>query len=96
MIAFCWSCRGLTNPRAVPVRRDLIRVSRDVLFHGDFSVHAVGRQANEAAHLTASHFCFSSCPKIYDVIPSLSSQCMFDSVTILVLMIGLFSRSGDG
>lgn len=60
------------------------------------SIHAVDRQVNEAFHLTAGHFRFLRCPRVYDVSQYLISFCFIVPVTFSFLMIGLFSRSGDG
>lgn len=61
-----------------------------------FSVHAVERQANEAAHCTARHFRFLSCLVAYDVSPFIIVFCIIAFCNVLILMIDLFSRSGDG
>ena len=46
--------------------------------HGNYSIHAIGRQANEAAHLIARHSRYLSCPKVFDVTPLFLSRCTND------------------
>ena len=60
---------------------DIIRDIRNFLLtHGNFSIHATRRQANEAAHVLARHSRLPSCPVIYHVIhcfliPCITNNC---------------------
>lgn len=63
---------------------DIIEDIRNLLLtHGNFSIHAVGRQANEAAHALARHSRFLSCPTFYHVIPSFLIPCINDNSRLL-------------
>lgn len=84
MITFSWNRRGLAINREVQERLK------------DFSVHAVERQANEAAHWIARRFRFLSCLITYVVSPFFIALCIYVFCIDLALMIGLFSRLGDG
>lgn len=76
---------------------DIISDIRGFLnYNRNFSIHAIGRQANELAHLTARHSHILTCPFIFHEIPDFLKLCMNNYCTNLPINEMNVTQVGDG
>ncbi|KAJ9556757.1 hypothetical protein OSB04_011371 [Centaurea solstitialis] len=61
-----------------------------------FSVHAIKRQANEMAHLTARHSCNLACSSIFHTVPTFLNHCNCNNSSIIPINESNDTIPGDG